>query len=59
MTADDNGINGGGKVSSTDLHSSTYNLFISVLTIFSLLIMLLLPWLSLPTKRTLQSYWVA
>ncbi|UCC53179.1 MAG: hypothetical protein JSV68_04270 [Anaerolineaceae bacterium] len=56
MTADDSEINSGGEVSSTDLHSSTYNLFILVLTIFSLLIMLLLllPALSPPTKRTLQ-----
>lgn len=56
MATDGNEINGSRKVSSTDLHSSTYNLFILVLTIFSLLIMvlLLLPWLNPPTKRTLQ-----
>ena len=55
MTTDDNEIDGSREVNITDLHSSTYNLFILVLTIFSLLIMvlLLLPWLSLPTKRTL------
>ncbi len=42
--------------SSTDLHSSTYNLFILVLTIFSLIMMavLLLPVLSPATKATLQ-----
>ncbi len=56
MTTDDNEIDGSREVSSTDLHSSTYNLFILVLTIFSLLIMvlLLLPGLSPPTQRTLQ-----
>jgi hypothetical protein len=56
MTTDDNEIDGSREVNITDLHSSTYNVFILVLTIFSLLIMvLLLPWLSLPTKRTLRS----
>jgi len=55
MTTDDNLTDGSKEVSSTDLHSSTYNLFILVLTIFSLLIMvLLLPMLSPPTQRTLQ-----
>ena len=52
--------NGGGEVSkgpgTMDLHSSTYNLFILALTIFSLILMavLLLPRLSPATQATLQ-----
>ena len=52
--------NSGGEVSKSpsamDLHSSTYNLFILALTIFSLILMvvMLLPRLSSATRATLQ-----
>ena len=56
MTGDNGGGNASEGPSTMDLHSSTYNLFILVLTIFSLLLMvvLLLPLLSTATKITLQ-----
>ena len=55
MAVDNGGGDASKGLSSTDLHSSTYNVFILVLTIFSLLLMvlLLLPRLSPATKTTL------
>lgn len=56
MSIENSESNGDAQLNSIDLHSSTYNLFILVLTIFSLIIMafLLLPMLSLATKETLH-----
>ena len=56
MSIDEIGLNGNAELSSTDLHNPSYNLFILILTIFSLLVMafLLAPWLSPATKVTLQ-----
>lgn len=56
MNTDDNETEVSDQPNSTDLHSSTYNLFILVLTIFSLVVMvvLLLPRTSTATKVTLQ-----
>jgi len=56
MTSDQDEFNQTAELSSTELHSSTYNVFILVLTIFSLgiMLLLLLPRLSTETKTTLQ-----
>lgn len=56
MSIDDIELNGKAELNSTDLQSPSYNLFILILTIFSLLVMafLLAPWLSPATKVTLQ-----
>lgn len=56
MSIENSESSGDAQLNSIDLHSSTYNLFILVLTIFSLIIMafLVLPGLSPATKVTLQ-----